>query len=133
MKTWFTSDTHFGHANIIEYCKRPFKTLDRMNEVLIKNWNSRINPKDFVIFLGDFAFKDAMKVMDFLLQLNGNITFVKGNHDSHNSLNTRDRIIGDKHRRIFHVLCSRSSRLQQFLPYQFGGSCSPKLENQTNR
>jgi len=60
-----------------------------MNRELIRRWNSRVKPNDFVIFLGDFAFRDAMKVEDFLLQLNGNITFIRGNHDNNNSLNTR--------------------------------------------
>lgn len=36
MKYWFTSDTHFGHSNIIRYCKRPFSRVDEMNEVVGK-------------------------------------------------------------------------------------------------
>jgi len=60
-----------------------------MNEVLVKNWNARVGKNDLVIFLGDFSFKDNKKATYFINQLNGNITFVKGNHDRNNSLNTR--------------------------------------------
>jgi len=88
-KTWFSADTHFGHPNIIKYCKRPFGNIEIMNKTLIQNWNARINKHDLVIFLGDFALKDISKIDEYLSQLNGHITFIKGNHDSNNSLNTR--------------------------------------------
>lgn len=38
--TFFTSDTHFGHANIINLCNRPFKDVNHMNDMLVENWNS---------------------------------------------------------------------------------------------
>jgi len=89
MKTWFTADTHFGHASIIRYCDRPFRNVDVMNKTLIRNWNSRVQPNDVVIFVGDFAFREKANVSKYLDQLNGHITFIKGNHDHNNSLNSR--------------------------------------------
>ena len=55
-KIWFTSDTHFFHNNIIDYCKRPFVNAEEMNEYIIKQWNSVVKPQDEVYHLGDFAF-----------------------------------------------------------------------------
>ena len=90
MRTWFAADTHFGHKNIIKYCKRPFSSVTHMNNVLIRNWNERVKPDDAVIFLGDFVFQSGKEnVRAFLKKLNGTITFVRGNHDKSNSLDTK--------------------------------------------
>lgn len=53
--TFFTSDTHFNHANIIRLCDRPFKNIEQMNETLIANWNQVIRPDDTIFHLGDFC------------------------------------------------------------------------------
>lgn len=81
MKTYFTADTHFGHANIIKYCNRPFANAEEMDEKLILNWNTVVMPGDTVYHLGDFSlgFKPAH---DYLKRLNGNIIFCWGNHDN---------------------------------------------------
>ena len=89
MKTWFTSDTHFGHENIIRYCNRPFNSLRMMDEVLANNWNARVKNDDIVIFLGDFCFRGESKPSVYLDKLNGHITFLRGNHDNNNSLNAK--------------------------------------------
>ena len=41
-KTFFVSDTHFNHTNIIKYCNRPFNNADEMDAALIKNWNAKV-------------------------------------------------------------------------------------------
>lgn len=81
MKTWFTSDTHFGHQNIIKYCNRPFKDVDHMNEVLIKNWNSIVDPDDTIYHLGDFAMGPKDRWPSYIKRLNGMKLLVRGNHD----------------------------------------------------
>lgn len=54
LRTFFTSDSHFGHANIIRYCQRPFADADEMDSALIRIWNSVVDPRDTVYHLGDF-------------------------------------------------------------------------------
>ncbi|MDP2908032.1 MAG: 2'-5' RNA ligase family protein [Nanoarchaeota archaeon] len=86
-KIFFTSDLHLDHANIIKYCKRPFTNVTQMNKVLVENWNNIISPKDTVYFLGDLAYGYGSKSTDYWLEkLNGNIIFIKGNHDKSNKI-----------------------------------------------
>ncbi|MCP4648771.1 MAG: hypothetical protein GY853_01645 [PVC group bacterium] len=90
MNTWFTSDLHLGHENIIEYCKRPFKDGEHMDKTLIRNWNERVKDDDTVFHLGDFCFKGGWegggnKARYWENQLNGKVIHVSGNHDKNNS------------------------------------------------
>jgi len=78
---FFVGDTHFGHANIITYCNRPFLTVQDMNEKLIQNWNRVVQPADTVIHLGDFSFLKDDKAKEICAQLNGHKVLVRGNHD----------------------------------------------------
>lgn len=78
--TWFISDTHFYHDNIIKYCNRPFANIDEMNEALIQRWNSVVGKDDVIWHLGDFVLgkKDNISIIK---RLNGKINLVLGNHD----------------------------------------------------
>jgi len=80
-KVFFTSDTHFGHANIIKYSGRPFKDADHMNEELIKSWNNMISEEDEVYHLGDVSLTTPEKTQEILKRLNGKIYLIKGNHE----------------------------------------------------
>lgn len=83
---WFTSDLHFGHSKVIEFCKRPFKSVEEMDEKLIKNWNRVVKPTDTVIVLGDFfMYYKKEKLKQIVSRLNGTKVLVRGNHDMSSS------------------------------------------------
>ena len=98
MKTFYSSDYHLGHWNIARYCNRPFKTLEDMDEAIIRNHNSRVKPDDLLYHIGDFAFRNSpggkegegglTKAQEYEKRLNGKIIFVRGNHDRGNSTKT---------------------------------------------
>lgn len=80
--TWFTSDLHLSHKNIINYCDRPFSTIGIHDDVLIANWNDRVEQGDVVWVLGDFTLSGGMKHgLERLKELKGRKRLVAGNHD----------------------------------------------------
>ena len=50
---FYIADTHFNDQAIFDKCKRPFKSLDEMKSIIIKNWNDRVKDDDIVFVLGD--------------------------------------------------------------------------------
>lgn len=87
-RVWFTSDLHFYHKNIIQYCDRPYKDVFAMNETLIANYNYFVKEGDFAFILGDFAFAGKEVVENLLTKMNGRKILVLGNHDRRQSVNT---------------------------------------------
>jgi calcineurin-like phosphoesterase family protein len=79
MALFFTSDTHFGHKNIINLCQRPFADVLSMNAAIIRDWNRVVTPNDDVWMLGDFSWD--RKPAQFFNLLNGNKHLIYGNHD----------------------------------------------------
>lgn len=84
-KTWFSSDWHLAHKNVIKYDNRPFKTIQEMDHTIISNYNKTVSPEDDFYFLGDFCF-DRKLTEVYLQQLKGNLFFIRGNHDKHDTI-----------------------------------------------
>lgn len=105
MKKFITSDIHFNHKNILKYCGNPRvdfsfnKTIvdldgefvispeevdalvESMNEKIITNWNSKVDPDDEVTIVGDVAMGQIKFAPDLIRRLNGKKFLVEGNHD----------------------------------------------------
>ena len=85
-RTFFTSDSHFGHGNIIRLSHRPsrehpFRDEAQMNRALTDAWNSVVNPGDVVYHLGDFSLRPASVIDGLLKKLHGTKHLIVGNHD----------------------------------------------------
>ena len=80
-KFFFTADEHYGHANIIRYCNRPFTSVDQMDAEIIRRHNEIVGPKDVVIHAGDFTLSKKPLAENYIRQLNGTHIFLKGSHD----------------------------------------------------
>ena len=80
-KRWYTSDLHLGHERIIELCKRPFESVQHMNESIVTNWNNVVMDEDTVYILGDLAMGKIYDSLALVATLKGNKVLVPGNHD----------------------------------------------------
>ena len=81
MNIFVIADTHFGHKNIIKYCKRPFHDAREMDEHIIDEWNSIVTSKDTIYHLGDFAMGNYGYIKSILRRLNGRKFLCIGSHD----------------------------------------------------
>ena len=81
MTIWFTSDTHFGHGNVIQYTQRPFETVEEMDARLTENWNQSVKPNEIIYHLGDFTLLGAEPASEYFQRLNGRIHIIPGGHD----------------------------------------------------
>ena len=77
---YFISDTHFGHANIVKMCERPYPDVEAMNEALIAAWNERVHGDDTIYIIGDMFFRCA-DPESILKRLKGKKRLIVGNHD----------------------------------------------------
>lgn len=82
MAVFFTSDTHFGHKNIINIDaeRTRFPTISEHDELIIDLWNDVVKPDDIVWHLGDVSLSLAA-AQHCVPHLNGDIRLVAGNHD----------------------------------------------------
>ena len=82
MAIYVTSDHHWGHAAARGFYRRPFASVDEMDQVMIERWNAMIGPEDEVWHLGDFAVRQsAGRVASLLMLLHGRKHLVVGNND----------------------------------------------------
>lgn len=77
----FTSDTHFGHDNIIRYCDRPYAEVAHMNLDLVSRAAAVLAPGDELWHLGDVALGLLDQTLTYLAAIAADVTLVAGNHD----------------------------------------------------
>lgn len=80
-KTFFISDLHFGHKNVLAFDNREFPSIEAHDEALIRNWNEAVGIDDDVWILGDISWYGPMKTVEILKRLNGVKHLCIGNHD----------------------------------------------------
>lgn len=81
MTRYVTGDHHFDHANIIEYCDRPFNDVNEMNQAMQDNWGAAVDADDVVYYLGDIAMADHDRIVNLTQSLSGQFVYLLGNHD----------------------------------------------------
>lgn len=88
---FFTSDTHYAHANIASRNTskwkagyRKYHSLEEMNQELVKAINRAVGPDDTLYHLGDWSFGGIENIWNFRKQINcKDIHLILGNHDHH--------------------------------------------------
>lgn len=87
---YFTSDTHYGHKNIVrgesrwpdDAGCRDFDTVKEMNDILVENINTTVGEDDVLYHLGDWSFGGLKNIFEFRQRLKvKTVHLLLGNHD----------------------------------------------------
>jgi calcineurin-like phosphoesterase family protein len=96
INVWITSDTHYGHKNIVTGVTswrkpdgsipfdetRNFPTIEEMNDMMVNNINQFVKKDDVLIHLGDWSFGGVENIQNLWNRLEcKNIHLFIGNHD----------------------------------------------------
>ncbi len=78
----FTSDTHFGHANIIKYSERPFTFPDIfvMDSLMLQHMKEADDAGKIIFHCGDFVF-NPKTLLETSWRPTGKHYIILGNHD----------------------------------------------------
>lgn len=79
--TFFISDMHLNHGNVLRFDNRPFPDLDTMHEQILLRWNNVVTNADDVYILGDMVWKLDDKILSLVSRLKGKMHLLTGNHD----------------------------------------------------
>ena len=80
---FFTSDLHLGNERMIRKAKRPFNSVEEMDEYIIGNINKTVGQIDTLYILGDissFTFERSL-VDSYIKRINGKKILLIGNND----------------------------------------------------
>lgn len=86
---YYISDLHLGHNNVLGFDKRPFSTVEEMDQHIVEKWNQTVSDSDEVYILGDVFWKNDL-ADEILPKLKGQKHLMVGNHDRINN-NMRKR------------------------------------------
>lgn len=80
MRLFVTSNQQFGRPGALNAYKRPFASVEEMNQHLVQKWNETVNPEDTVFVVGNFAW-DPEVAERVSGELNGQIYVIPGEWD----------------------------------------------------
>lgn len=87
-KTFYTSDLHFSHKNIVKFTDRGLVTTQEAHDGWLTDlWNSQVGNGDTVVHVGDFSFKwNLADLTNLMIALNGQKIMILGNHDDEKAI-----------------------------------------------
>ncbi len=90
-RVFVTADSHFGHADAMQWYGRQYPSVDAMDAALLEGINARVDAQDILLHLGDFMVKgggrkwerdDFKRAHEYRDRIHcKRVHLIQGNHD----------------------------------------------------